>query len=358
MRERFEDRKLSGQIKIQLPERQITWQADKAQLAYHIKTISERYLKQGYTLTLRQLYYQLVAAELIPNHDKVYKKIGAIKDDAVYSGAVDWDCYEDRSRVPHLPYFNHSIAHAIQQALDHFRRDRQLGQNVHIELWTEKDAISGILKRALDPYHIRLCVNKGYTSSSAVHEAYERFCPIMNAGKKVVVLYFGDHDPSGLDMIRDIEERLKFMFANGEQLDYMVASRYNEENDMYDLYWDDFLIEKDWGEGEIRPGFDNLACYAHQHFEVVQIGLTMDQIKKYNLPPNPAKLTDPRAKGYIKKYGRISWEVDALKPEILTKLVVDEIEQRIDLDTYHENIALENKERDELRSIVAKYSGV
>lgn len=354
MRERFEDRRLTGNIKIHLPEANKQWVADKSMLANHIKQISESYLHQGYTLTLRQLYYQLVSRELIPNHDKVYKKIGAIKDDCVYSGGVDWDCYEDRSRVPHLPYFNNGIAHAIQQSLDHFKRDRQLGQQTHIELWTEKDAISNILKRALNPYHIRLCVNKGYTSSSAIYASYERFAPILNDGRKVLILYFGDHDPSGLDMVRDIEERLRFMFTNGEQLDYETARQYNEDNEMYDNR--EFIVEKDWGTGEVEQGFDNLACFATQHFTVKQIGLTMEQIKKYKLPPNPAKLTDPRAEGYIKKHGKISWEVDALKPEVLAKLVQDEVESVIDMEQYQSILEIENKERLELQKIVKKYN--
>ena len=134
MKERFENRKLNGEINIKLSDSKGYWRADKADICSKMIQISESYLYKGFTLTLRQLYYQLVGKDLIPNHDKVYKKIGSIKDDIVYSGYVDWECYEDRGRVPYIPYCNDSISQAIEATLQLYRLNRQLGQHVHLDL--------------------------------------------------------------------------------------------------------------------------------------------------------------------------------------------------------------------------------
>jgi len=136
--------------------------------------------------------------------------------------------------------------------------------------------------------------------------------------QKVVVLYFGDHDPSGLDMIRDIRDRLLFMFKNGN--------------------WSDRL--------------ENIDDFEYPMFEVKQIGLTMSQIKKYNLPPNPTKLTDSRANGYIQKFGKTCWEVDALKPQTLSDIVEKNIEDIIDMEQYNSMLEEEKLNINELKQII------
>ena len=134
-----------------------------------IISICKDYKEQGYTLTLRQLYYQLVAKDAIPNHDKVYKKLSSLKDDTVFGGLVDWNTFEDRGRVPIIAAYDESVASALRFAARTYRLNRQLHQPIHIEVWTEKDAISSILRRVTDPLGIRLVVNKGYSSSTAMY---------------------------------------------------------------------------------------------------------------------------------------------------------------------------------------------
>lgn len=208
------------------------------------------------------------------------------------------------------------MAGALNDTIEQYRIDRQIGQTTSLELWTEKDALSGILRRTTEKYHIQLVVNKGYTSSSAIYDAYRRSLYQIVAGNKVTILYFGDHDPSGLDMVRDIRERLEFMFLNGRHSDFF------EDRDISDC------------------------------FEVLPIGLTMDQIKEFNLPPNPTKLTDSRADKYIRKFGKTCWEVDALKPQTLTKIVEENILDIIDIDQFEKMIAIENTGIKELKNIV------
>ena len=141
----------------------------------------------------------------------------------VYSGMVDWSAFEDRGRVPVNAYFEHDIPDALKRTLDSYRLDAQIDQPTHIEVWTEKDAISGILRQVTLPLCVPLVINKGYNSSTAMYNAYRRFCSVVQEGRKVKILYFGDHDPSGLDMVRDIKDRLIFMFANGERLAYQYG---------------------------------------------------------------------------------------------------------------------------------------
>jgi hypothetical protein len=131
-----------------------------------------------------------------------------------------------------------------------------------------------------DNLHIRLIINRGYASTTAVHDAFLRLEGHSQEDQELTILYVGDHDPSGLDMLRDIKDRLK-------------------EFGLYNV-------------------------------KLVPVALTQQQIEKYKPKPNPAKVKDPRAADYIAKFGNVSWEVDALKPRILNKLIEDAILERID----------------------------
>lgn len=265
-----------------------------------INEIIEEYKKDGYTLTLRQLYYQLVSRDVIPNRVQEYAKLSSLLVKGRMAGIVDWEAIEDRLRVPYRPYQVDDIPEAIQDTIDQYRLDRQEDQEVYIELWVEKDALSGVLKRITEHYHIRLMVNRGYSSCTAMHDAFKRIRRAEREGKNTYILYLGDHDASGLDMIRDIRDRLT--------------------------------------EFGVSP-------------EVIPIGLTMEQIKQYTPPPNPAKITDPRAKWYIQKFGNTSWEVDALTPQVLHQLVRDNVDDLIDSDLFNAKIKQEEKDKKKLEKL-------
>ena len=372
MKESFEDRRLSGKITLNLKEKGI-WVADKLMICHQIIKTVERYQEEGYKLTLRQLYYQLVAADIIPNHDTVYKKLSSILDDLRYSGRIDWDAIEDRGRVPYLPYFVHGISDALNDTAEFYRLDRQKGQDVVVEVWTEKDAISGILKKITRRYHVNLVVNKGYSSSSAMYSAYQRFADYINDGKRVKILYFGDHDPSGLDMIRDIKDRIITFLSKGEQL---------KQNDKMAEWWEDFMnnhfhelsdefisalevitsSEKQPQKKKIKSAelyfSEKKRLYIQENdlFDVIPIGLTMTQIEELNPPPNPAKMTDPRAKWYLEEYGDTSWEVDAIEPKLMENIVQTAIEENINIDLYSEMLEKERLEKEEISKIAEDYA--
>lgn len=377
MKEFFEKRRFVGTIGITLSTGK-KWYKDKPQLCAEILAIVQRYTQAGYVLTLRQLYYQLVTTNAIVNDDVIYKKLSGILDDLRYSGNLDWDAIEDRGRRPNLPYFVHDIDDALNDTISHYRLDRQAGQENEMEVWTEKDAISGILERVTRKYHVRLCVNKGYSSSSAMYSAYKRFAKYLKDGKDVYILYFGDHDPSGLDMIRDIRERtLHFLAASQHADDYLPPSAYEDwgfidryifDNDLdyQTLYEEGFLEEKSHTFFEFNiPDHDKYDDFqeelfkaARKHywntrFHVIPVGLTMDQIKQFRPPENPAKLTDPRAKWYVEQFGQKSWEVDALEPKVMVQLIETAIESRIDMTLYREQLSQEIEDKEKLKSYMA-----
>jgi hypothetical protein len=262
-----------------------------------INEIIEEYGAQGYRLTLRQLYYQLVSRDIIPNKQSEYAKLSHLLKNGRMGGVVDFDAIEDRIRVPKRPYYVDGVTDAINDTIKQYRLDRQKGQDTYIECWSEKDALSNILYRVSSHYHIYLVINRGYSSCTAMHDAHERFEDHDNN----VILYMGDHDPSGLDMVRDIQDRLDEFGSN---------------------------------------------------VEVIPVALTTSQVKQYDPPPNPAKITDPRAKWYIKEYGGTSWEVDALEPKALHKLLEQHIECRIDMGMFDKIIEQEKEDKITLKEML------
>lgn len=372
MKEFFKESKTSGSIKINLEEKGV-WECEKSDILNYITEICEEYQENGYTLTLRQMYYQLVSKDYIPNHDKAYKKIGKLKDELCYSGEIDWSIFEDRGRVPHTPWYEDSVIDALEDTATRFRLERQKNQPIHVEVWTEKDAISSILKNVTNRYGVTLVVNKGYTSSTAIYSAYERFMDrIENNNQKIAIKYFGDHDPSGLDMVRDVYDRLMFMFVNGEMAkSYNFKKKINlwaynselgfqhEDSEMTDVcgeyfFDEDCQTEYVYLDGEKEVLFDEVKAFFKHHFTIEQIGLTMEQIKKYNPPPNPAKMTDSRADAYVAKFGKVSWEVDALRPQVMEEIVKNSIIDTIDMDLFKDTMEEEEKDKVLIKDFIKK----
>lgn len=287
--------------------------ANKEKLAV-INSIITEYQKQGYVLTLRQLYYQLVSRDVIPNKTTEYQKLSVLLKEGRMAGVVDWSAIEDRLRRPEKPASFDSPADILNAAISQYALPRQNGQPVYIEVWVEKDALSGVLQRVTRPYHVPILVCRGYSSATAMHEAYKRFRDANENEQRTVILYLGDFDPSGEDMVRDIEERVQ-EFANGDE-------------------------EANYGYG--RPDFD---------FTIKKIALTKAQIKQYKPPPNPAKITDPRAAAYIAEHGVYSWEVDALKPEVLNALLDKNIVDLMDFPTYEKILEDEKADIKKLKSL-------
>lgn len=239
------------------------------------------YRRQGFNLTLRQLYYQFVSKAWIPNNDRSYKRLGSVINDARLAGLMDWSYITDRGR-PKYGNFDgfDSVGAYMAEEADGYSEAIWEEQAYRPEVWVEKEALLQVVAQACSADRVPYFACKGYVSQSAMYAAAKRFERRRDEGVEPVVIHLGDHDPSGIDMTRDIEERLALM-SNGP-------------------------------------------------VEVRRIALNMDQITQYNPPPNPTKQTDARAEGYIEEFGHECWELDALEPRILTALIQDAIDECVD----------------------------
>ena len=273
---------------------------DSLNLVYQAEDIINEYQRSGYTLTLRQLYYQFVARDIIENSERSYKNLGTIITKARMGGMISWSAIEDRNREHKSFWYDEDILNPIRDLPRYIRFNRWARQDTYVEVWVEKEALGNVVSRACDPYFVPHMSCKGYLSASEAWRAGQRFREKLDEGKQCVMIHLGDHDPSGIDMTRDNQERL-------------------------DLF-------TDWPMG----------------VEVSRIALNMDQVDLYSPPPNPAKITDTRAKSYIKNYGKTSWELDALEPQILEQLIQEEFRQYIDWDKWQ---AVQEEESEKVKML-------
>lgn len=275
-------------------------------LLEHCLEILDRYSKQGYDLSLRQLYYQLVAGNYVENTERSYKNVGNLISDARLAGLIDWDMIKDRGRECQIPVHWKNPGELVAISARIFRLNRWEGQPRYVEVMVEKQALEGVLEPVCQELHVPFTANKGYSSSSALYEAGKRLHTEHLNGRECVVIYLGDHDPSGIDMTRDVRDRLE-LFAGTE-------------------------------------------------VRVERIALNMEQIEELNPPENPAKLTDSRAESYIERFGTTSsWELDAIEPAQLADLVRNAIEDERVESLWKKVMKREAAMRKELDQFVKKY---
>lgn len=264
--------------------------------------IIAEYEAQGFVLTLRQLYYQFVARDLLANTQQNYKRLGDILNKARLAGLVSWSAMEDRTR--NLRALSHwdSPRDIVAACARQYREDLWDSQPNRVEVWIEKDALVGVIEGVCERNDVPYFACRGYTSQSEQWRAGRRFRDYLSRGQHVVVLHLGDHDPSGVDMTRDNIERL--------------------------------------------------AMFAEDEIEVRRLALNMDQVRRYRPPPNPAKFTDSRAEGYVREYGRSCWELDALEPRTIERLIQAEIDDLRDEAAWDDATSAQQAGRDRLDEIL------
>ena len=246
-----------------------------------LNAIVDEYHEAGFILTLRQLFYQMVARGVAPNTEQSYNQIGETVNKAKLAGLIDWDAIEDRTRAFRGPARWRSPGDIMSSAVKSFHMDMWENQDRRVYAIIEKEALAGVFAPVCRELDVPMLSARGYPSGSVLRE----FASRLPLGYLHVFLHFGDHDPSGIDMSRDLQERLE-MFGEGVDI----------------------------------------------QFE--RIALNMDQIEEVKPPPNPAKLSDSRAKAYIKRFGPHSWELDALDPRYLQELAREHIVQHMDTEQW------------------------
>jgi hypothetical protein len=123
----------------------------------------------------------------------------------------------------------------------------------------------------------------------------------LEAERPGVLLYLGDHDPSGEDMVRSLRERLAFFGCNPK---------------------------------------------------IIKCALTLEDVKEYNLPPDLAKKTDTRRAAFVEKYGDACVELDALPAAVLQTRLKNDIETRFDLDALELVKLAERADKENLRELL------
>lgn len=296
--------------------------------------ICAEYARQGYGLTVRQLYYQLVGRGLFPddrrftrlatgawvrdpngtkNAEPNYKWLIGLANKGRLAGLIDWAHLDDRTRTPRIGYYMTSPDNSIQSLANGYQEDPLKYQANHVEVWVEKDALVEVVERGCSDREVAYFACKGYVSQSAMYRAAKRLERAQNAGKDVHLIYLGDHDPSGLDMAKDIPNRLaRFMLTDG---------------------------------------FDPITFR--------RIALTAEQIQDLNPPSDPAKQTDSRFQAYVDETGlEDAWELDALDPRFLSDLIRDEVETLIDADAYDRAISESETNREVLTAVADRWDDV
>jgi hypothetical protein len=255
----------------------------KLEILAKANDIIQEYQELPLLLTLRQLYYQFVSRDWLPNTINSYKNLGNAVADGRIAGLVDWAAIEDRTRETISPNHWDNPSAILYSAAYSFKLDKWKGQPWAPEVWIEKEALAGVVAAACEDLDVPFCACRGYGSHPMLHEASRRFKDYLDDGREPIIFYLGDHDPSGLAIPRFIEE-------------YM-------------------------------------SLFCGQSIQVSSIALTMDQVQDLKPPPNPAKKTDPRFKAYKEAWGDESWELDALPPAYLRDLVKEHVEDACE-DTY------------------------
>lgn len=308
--------------------------------------IIDRYRASGYKLSLRQLYYQLVSVNAVPNTEQSYDRVGTIISDARMAGLCDWDMIEDRNRETVIPSHWDNPGQLIDACARAYKIDKWGTQPFYCEVMVEKQALEGVLEPVCKELDIPFTANKGYSSITMMYQTGKRLANefkmrcqssglipndyedyprniqfshylleqgihdgqgLTEYGRKlgyprIVVFYMGDHDPSGMDMTRDVLDRINTF-------------------------------------SDYTP------------IEVKRLALNMKQIDELQPPENPAKMTDSRAKKYVDEFGYSSWELDAVRPESMAQMVRDAVLELRDDHEWNRAVTRENNEKEQLRKL-------
>lgn len=242
------------------------------------KIISE----YDFPLSLRQLYYQLVARQIIPNQQQYYAKLSRLCVIGRDEGLLPEDAFADRLREVDKPSAWTDLADFMDTVSNAYNKDKWIGQNTYLEIWTEKDALRGVIAPITHAHDVTLLVVRGQVSRTAIYESYQRFAKKIEDGKECRLYYFGDFDPSGLSIYHSLVDRLESFGPYGEKIFFR------------------------------------------------RVALMPEQIAAYNLPQDPAKQSDPNYKKFVAEYGDNVVELDALPPDALRGLIQKHIEMNID----------------------------
>lgn len=266
-------------------------------------------LKKFWPLTVRQVFYQMVSKGYIENTRNSYQSISRYLVEMRENDVIPWETIVDQSRkVSAKPGYENGrqfVEKHLKNVYASYQRCRMQSQGKNIELWVEKDTLTNLFINITNRCCMRLMTSRGYNSVTKLKEYSNRAQEAMYRGQSPVILYLGDHDPSGLDMEHASIAKL---------LEYHVDVQFK------------------------------------------RIALTYEQANEWNLPRNPdsVKATDSRSKAYVKKYGQYAWEVEAIHPQNLQEMVWQAIGNEIDVNVFKRQMEIEQQERERFQQLGAR----
>ena len=289
------------------------WNKNTEALFAHIEAIFEK-LVDYRPLTLRQVFYQLVKGLIIENTISRYASLSRLLVQARVKGRIPWEWMIDETRfmlsqsvsVDRSSFIDREVGWFLKK----YRRDLLANQQTRLEVWIEKAALCHIAERAADPYTVPVLVARGYSSKSFMYDCVTRICQHAEKGQRTHILYFGDLDPSGWDMLRGMIRDFQEMFHLG---DWLHSDR---------------------------------------------VALNPEQVFEYDLPLDPDAMKEgdtrtPKYKEWLREQGYqddLSVELDALEPDDLLSLVRGAIEKNIDKPTFLDDQAQEREDLDAIAS--------
>ena len=276
--------------------------AERLKVIDQANDIIDEYEADGFTLTLRQLYYQFVSRDLMANTFQNYKRLGDIVGDGRLAGLISWKAMEDRGREEEALNHWSSPRDIVAACAQQFRIDLWANQPVRVVVRIEKDALVGVIDKVCKDNDVPYVACRGNTSLSEAWEAGQRIAENAANGQETIVLYAGDLDPSGWDMTRDNQRRL--------------------------------------------------SLFSGEDVEVRRIALNMDQVDHFNPPPNPVKMTDSKAAPFIRMFGEKCYELDALEPREIARLIQDQVDELRDPDLWQEAMDRQNAGREKLNRVL------
>lgn len=262
---------------------------------------ARRILAREQPATIRQLFYRLVSIQALENSTPHYHKLIRVMTLAREREAIPFEWIVDRSRPTYAPNVFDDLEDGLRALRAGYRRDCWQGQPSHVEVWAEKDAITGAIQPVADELGVTMRVSRGFTSTTRVHEIASEFAGI---SKPVYVYYLGDHDPSGRAIELDLYERVS-------------------------------------------------KCMVSFHME--RLAILEEDIRRFNLPPLRVKLQDPRAAGFRRTFGNQAVELDALPPDELRRRVREAVESHINGEAWTRALAVERAEKESIKNFVGRW---
>ncbi len=256
------------------------------------------------SMSTRQVYYQCVSRGAVPNNVASYDRVQRLIVTMRREGLIPYDRIVDRTRAKHQRPGWEGTQSILESCAIQYRRNRWTDQDVVVMVACEKQALEGIFAEAVDEYGASLWVLRGFMSLSFAFDWAEEIKHQLNEGKHVEIVYFGDHDPSGLAIEAKAKEQL-------EELGAVFG----------------------WSRG----------------------GLLWEDFTPFNLVNIPVKPSDTRARAYMKLFGNRAAELDALPPDELRRRIRHEIERYIDVDSWERLETIENAERESIDLVVKNW---